>query len=131
MSASAWLLASNPPTAAAPKAISVAAPLFFFVDRALAKGIDVPIVPGIMPITNLGQIERFTTMCGASIPEDLHNRLHEAGDDSDRVTRIGIEYATQQCRELLTYGAPGVHFYTLNKSRSTVEIIRRLRTPPI
>ena len=64
---------------------------FDFVDRALAKGIDVPIVPGIMPITNLGQIERFTTMCGASIPEDLHNRLHEAGDDSDRVTRIGRE----------------------------------------
>ncbi len=104
---------------------------FDFVDRARGKGIDVPIVPGIMPITNLSQIERFTTMCGASIPEDLHERLQKAGDDGDRVTRIGIDHATQQCRELLTRGAPGVHFYTLNKSRSTVEIIRRLRTAPI
>ncbi|RMF23896.1 MAG: methylenetetrahydrofolate reductase [NAD(P)H], partial [Deltaproteobacteria bacterium] len=104
---------------------------FEFVERARAKGIGVPIVPGIMPITNLKQIERFTTMCGASIPEELHRRLEAAGDDTDRVTRIGIDHATEQCRELLTGGAPGIHFYTLNKSRSTVEIIRRLRTAPI
>ncbi len=100
---------------------------FDFVERARARGVKVPIVPGIMPITNLAQIERFTTMCGATIPPALHRVLEWAGDEPERVVQIGIDHATEQCMELLERGAPGIHFYTLNKSRSTYEILRRIR----
>ena len=100
---------------------------FTFVDRARAAGIHVPIVPGIMPITNVAQIERFTKMCGASIPEELGERLRRVADDPAAVMATGIELAIGQCRELLERGAPGVHFYTLNKSHATRSVLAALR----
>lgn len=100
---------------------------FDFVERARAAGIDVPIVAGIMPITNVAQIERFTKMCGATIPEALSSRLEPIREDAEAVVTAGIEHATRQCVELLERGAPGVHFYTLNRSRSTRDVLVRLR----
>lgn len=100
---------------------------FDYVERARARGITVPIVPGVMPITNLSGIKRMTALCGASIPAALLSRLEAAGSDTEAVQRIGVEYATEQCRALLKGGAPGIHFYTLNRSRATVDILERLR----
>lgn len=100
---------------------------FSFVARARAAGIRVPIIAGIMPITNLSQVKRFTAMCGASIPRPLLARLESAGNDLTLVQQIGVEHATQQCRELIAGGAPGIHFYTLNRSPATVEVLERLR----
>jgi methylenetetrahydrofolate reductase (NADH) len=100
---------------------------FSFVRKARALGIEVPIVPGVMPITNLNQIKRFTALCGASIPDPLLARLEAAHGDSEAVQRIGVEHATEQCRALLRGGAPGIHFYTLNRSRASVDILDRLR----
>jgi len=100
---------------------------FDFVERARESGVKVPIVPGIMPITNVSQIERFTKMCGAHIPEDLRERLHSVADDPAVVMATGIEHAITQCRELLERGAPGLHFYTLNKSHATRSILAALR----
>jgi len=98
-----------------------------FVARARACGVRVPIIPGIMPITNLAQIERFTSMCGARIPPDLKARLEHVRDDEEAVRSIGIEHATAQCRDLLARGAPGIHFYTLNQSPATRAICERLQ----
>ena len=100
---------------------------FAFVERVRGAGIGVPIVPGIMPITNVSQIERFTQMCGASIPASLRDLLAGVRDDDAAVTAIGIEWARDQCRALLEGGAPGLHFYTLNRSHSTQEILGLLR----
>ena len=100
---------------------------FGFVERARAAGIGVPIVPGIMPITNVSQIERFTNMCGASIPAALRELLAGVREDDAAVTSIGIEWARDQCRVLLEGGAPGLHFYTLNLSHSTQEILGLLQ----
>lgn len=100
---------------------------FSFVDKARARGIHVPIVAGIMPITSLAQIKRITAMCGASIPARLLAELEAAGTDVDAVQRIGVEHATATCRALIAGGAPGIHFYTLNRSRATVQILDRLR----
>jgi methylenetetrahydrofolate reductase (NADPH) len=99
---------------------------FRFLDAARARGIGVPIVPGIMPITNFEQIQRFTKMCGAALPAELLTRLERCAGDAVEVFRVGADHATRQCRELLDRGAPGVHFYTLNKSTATREIYRRL-----
>ncbi|HED64772.1 MAG TPA: methylenetetrahydrofolate reductase [NAD(P)H], partial [Planctomycetes bacterium] len=96
---------------------------FRFVDRAHEAGIRVPIVPGIMPITNVAQIERFTKMCGATIPDDLNRRLQRFADDPSTVMAIGIEHAIRQCRRLIESGVPGAHFYTLNKSHATRSIL--------
>ena len=100
---------------------------FAFVERARAAGIATPIVPGIMPITNVAQVERFTKMCGATIPSDLLERLHRVQEDPGAVMATGIEHALKQCRELLEKGAPGLHFYTLNKSHATRTILAALR----
>jgi methylenetetrahydrofolate reductase (NADPH) len=100
---------------------------FEYVDEARAVGIDVPIVPGIMPITNYGQIHRFTEMCGATIPEDLEGQLTGRADDPEAVAELGVAYATLQCSDLLARGAPGVHFYTLNRSPATRAILAALR----
>jgi len=101
---------------------------FAYVARARAAGIRTPIVPGIMPITNVAQIERFTRMCGASIPKALHARLDRHRDDGAAVMAIGLEHAITQCRELLARGAPGLHFYTLNKSLATRVILSAIKS---
>ncbi|QOJ14199.1 MAG: methylenetetrahydrofolate reductase [NAD(P)H] [Planctomycetia bacterium] len=105
---------------------------FDFVARARAAGIGVPIIPGIMPITNVAQVERFTQMCGASIPELLLRELRGLAGDPAAVTAQGVAHATAQCLELLQRGAPGIHFYTLNKSPSARTILTAIRTvyPP-
>jgi methylenetetrahydrofolate reductase (NADPH) len=99
-----------------------------FVARARDLGIDVPIVPGIMPITNYEQIRRFTEMCGATIPTPLLRELGLRADQPGAVADFGVAYATLQCAELLAKGAPGIHFYTLNKSPATRAILSALRT---
>lgn len=100
---------------------------FQLIARARALGISVPVVPGIMPITNTAQIKRFTQMCGARIPPQLLRELDLAGEDREAVTEIGIRHALSQCRALLEGGAPGIHFYTLNRSRSTQTILSALK----
>src|ERR1700754_4333128 len=98
-----------------------------FVARARDAGIDVPIIPGIMPITNDAQIRRFTSMCGASIPPGLLRELELRSDQPEAVADFGVAYATMQCADLLANGAPGIHFYTLNRSPSTRAILSALR----
>jgi len=98
-----------------------------FVARARDGGIDVPIVPGIMPIGNVAQIKRFTEMCGATLPERLLRELHVRADQPDAVADFGVAYATLQCADLLANGAPGIHFYTLNRSPATRAILSALR----
>jgi len=100
---------------------------FDFITRARAAGIEVPIIPGIMPITRVGQIERMAQMCGATIPEGLRRELHERGGDGEAVLDFGVAYATLQCAELLAAGAPGIHFYTLNRSPATRAILSALK----
>jgi methylenetetrahydrofolate reductase (NADPH) len=100
---------------------------FGFIEEARAAGITVPIVPGIMPITNYGQIKRFTEMCGASIPDELERELNGRADDPEAVAELGVAYATLQCSDLLARGAPGIHFYTLNRSPATRAILAALR----
>jgi methylenetetrahydrofolate reductase (NADPH) len=100
---------------------------FDFVANARAAGVTVPITPGIMPVTNLAQIERFTQMCGARIPAELKARLERVRDDPARVMATGLEHAIEQCQELLELGAPGLHFYTLNKSAATRTILAGVR----
>jgi methylenetetrahydrofolate reductase (NADPH) len=101
---------------------------FRFVDSARGFGIDVPIIAGIMPITNFEQIKRITTLCEASIPTELNEQLvarNEEGEEA--VAELGVAYATLQCADLLARGAPGIHFYTLNKSPATRAILSALR----
>jgi methylenetetrahydrofolate reductase (NADPH) len=98
-----------------------------FVARARDIGIDVPIIPGIMPFTNVAQIRRFTQMCGASIPQGLLRELELRTEQSEAVADFGVAYATMQCADLLANGAPGIHFYTLNRSPSTRAILSALR----
>ena len=96
---------------------------FAFVERARAVGIAVPIVPGIMPITDYRQIARFTAMCGATIPAKLRAALEDRVDEPEAVAELGVAYATLQCVDLLERGAPGIHFYTLNKSPATRAVV--------
>jgi methylenetetrahydrofolate reductase (NADPH) len=98
-----------------------------FTSRAREIGIDVPIIPGIMPITDAGQIRRITEMCGAKIPDPLLRELELRGDQPGSVTDLGVAYATLQCADLLANGAPGIHFYTLNRSPATRAILSALR----
>lgn len=95
-------------------------------DEARAIGIDVPIIAGIMPIQNVAQIKRFIGMCGAKIPHDLLLKIEAVEDDSDAVYQVGVEHAIQQCNDLLANGINGLHFYTLNRSKATVDICRAL-----
>lgn len=99
------------------------------VDELAALGCTKPVLPGIMPVTNAGQVKRFAEMAGAAFPEDLAERLVAASDDPAEVRRIGVEVATELCQELLDAGAPGLHFYTLNRSTATREIYANLGLP--
>ena len=98
-----------------------------FRDFLTKLGVTVPIVPGIIPILSTAQIKKFTALCGAGLPKPLLNELEKRGDDDEAAAQFGIEYATRQCEELLREGAPGIHFYTLNKARSTTAILNNLR----
>ena len=100
---------------------------FDFVRQARAVGIDVPIVAGIMPITNVKQITTITGMCGATIPPGVIAELERRADDPDAVLQFGVAYAAQQCADLLRRGAPGIHFYTLNRSPATRAILSSLK----
>ncbi|HEY1451327.1 MAG TPA: methylenetetrahydrofolate reductase [NAD(P)H] [Solirubrobacteraceae bacterium] len=100
---------------------------FDFVKRARAAGVTVPIIPGVMPITKAGQVERMAQMCGSEIPEGLRAELNARKEDSEAVLDFGVAYATLQCSELLAAGAPGVHFYTLNRSPATRAIVGALK----
>lgn len=95
-------------------------------DNVVARGCDKPILPGIMPVTNVKQIERMAELSGAQFPKDLAERLHEVADDGAAVREIGVEVASDLCRRLLEGGAPGVHFYTLNRSTATRDIMATL-----
>jgi methylenetetrahydrofolate reductase (NADPH) len=99
---------------------------FRFQDYLRKKGVTVPICPGIIPIQSAGQIKRFTALCGAALPAPLLASLEKYIDDDEGCAEFGIEYATKQCAELLCGGAPGLHFYTLNKVRSTAAVVRNL-----
>lgn len=101
--------------------------LFFnFLKRTERAGIRVPVIPGIMPIINFGQVKRFTEMCGATIPEALLSKLEAVKDDPEAVEALGVEHATRQCEELLRAGISGIHFYTLNRSRATWKVVTNL-----
>ncbi|HEY5648396.1 MAG TPA: methylenetetrahydrofolate reductase [NAD(P)H] [Nitrospiria bacterium] len=102
-------------------------PYFQFVEKVRQLGITLPVLPGLMPVTNYGQLKKFAGMCGAVIPERMTRDLEPRQNDPEFVTRFGIEWTYRQARELLEQGAPGIHFYTLNKSRSTAVILSRLQ----
>lgn len=101
---------------------------FDYVRRARKVGVTVPIIPGIMPIVLPGQIERFVQLSGCRIPTQLKRHIDACGDDAARVSEIGLAYCASQCVDLLRRGAPGVHFYTLNKSRATQTIFAALQS---
>jgi len=105
------------------------ADFYRFREAARNVGIKVPIVAGIMPILNVGQIKRFVSMCGAKIPHPLLLKLESLEKDPEAVHAAGVEYATRQCQDLLFHGVDGVHFYTLNKSKATAQICKALNVP--
>ncbi len=104
---------------------------FSFVSDLRRRNVNVPVIAGIMPITDFDQIKRFASMCGARIPDALRKKLEEADGNKSKVEQIGIEFAVAQCEELIRKGAPGLHFYTLNKSRATLEIFRQLKSKKV
>jgi len=105
------------------------ADFYRFRDEARRMGIAVPIIAGLMPIISVSQIKRFITMCGAKIPHPLLLRIEAVEHSPDAVYAIGIEHALAQCRDLLANGVDGLHFYTLNRSKATIEIVRTLNIP--
>jgi methylenetetrahydrofolate reductase (NADPH) len=99
---------------------------FHFVDEASALGVDVPIVPGIMPIVGFTKLARFSDACGAELPRWMRKKFESFGDDSDSIRAFGLDVVTELCERLLKGGAPGLHFYAMNQSALTTEICRRL-----
>jgi methylenetetrahydrofolate reductase (NADPH) len=102
---------------------------FELVDRVRSLGSDLPIIPGIMPVTRLNQIQRFAELSGADLPRFVVDRLNAAGDDPAAVRRVGVELATELSRQLLEGGAPGLHFITMNRSTATLEILAGVESP--
>jgi methylenetetrahydrofolate reductase (NADH) len=98
-----------------------------FVDAARARGIDVPIIPGVIPIGSYGQVARICDLCDASIPDDLDQAMRALGGDVEAEALLGVAYASQQCEELLAGGAPGIHFYALNRAPGTRAVLAALR----
>jgi methylenetetrahydrofolate reductase (NADPH) len=103
------------------------AAFYDFVARARAIGIEVPIIPGILPITNIAQLQRITSLCGAIVPDALLAELEARREEPQAVQDFGVAYATLQCADLLASGAPGIHFYTLNRSPATRAILSALK----
>jgi len=99
---------------------------FYFVDKCEKNGIDIPVVPGIMPVTQYAQLFRFSEMCGADIPRWMRKRLEGYGDDREAVQAFGLELVTGLCQKLLEHGAPGLHFYTMNQASPTLAILDNL-----
>jgi methylenetetrahydrofolate reductase (NADPH) len=97
------------------------------VDEALAHGVEVPVVPGIMPITGSTQLLRFSDACGAEVPRWIRLRLQSFGDDTASIKAFGLDVVTDLCDQLLTAGVPGLHFYTMNQALAVGEIVSRLR----
>jgi methylenetetrahydrofolate reductase (NADPH) len=104
---------------------------FRLVERAARQGCEIPIIPGLMPVTNVAQIKRFAQLSGAAFPAELAERLHAVEDDAEAVRRIGVETACALSEQLLAGGAPGLHFYTLNRSSATREIYQTLNLPAL
>ncbi|MFV0371180.1 MAG: methylenetetrahydrofolate reductase [NAD(P)H] [Azonexus sp.] len=99
---------------------------FHFVDEVRALGVDIPIVPGIMPVSGFTKLARFSDACGAELPRWMRKKFESYGDDSDSIRAFGLDLVTQLCERLLHGGAPGLHFYAMNQSAPTLEICRRL-----
>ena len=102
---------------------------FEFMDRAGKAGVDIPVIPGVLPILSASQIRRFTSLCGAKIPPHLDSQLEAFADDDEAVRELGVEYATKQVEELWESGVAGIHFYVLNRSYSVSKILQNLRLP--
>ncbi len=102
---------------------------FDFCERCAAAGIDAPIVPGLLPVTNLAQIKRIASLCGAKLPAEFQDGLEEHADDADAQFEIGVDFATRQTHELLEHGVPGIHFYVLNKSQATERVLNSVTVP--
>ena len=98
-----------------------------FIDEIRSLGIQQPVIAGIMPVTGLNQVKRFTKLCGSKIPARLLDRLEKTGGEPEAVRAIGVEHATEQCQDLIANGVPGIHFYTLNRSPATKQILGALR----
>jgi len=103
---------------------------FYFVDTCEKNGITIPIVPGIMPITQYAQLFRFSEMCGADIPRWLRKRLESFGDDRESIQKFGLDVVSSLCQRLLEGGAPGLHFYTMNQAAPTLAILENLHVKP-
>ncbi len=99
---------------------------FHFVDEARALGVEVPIVPGIMPIAGFSKLARFSDACGAEIPRWMRKKFESFGDDTESIRAFGLDVVTELCQRLLASGAPGLHFYSMNQSALTTEICRRI-----
>ena len=102
---------------------------FYFVERVRSLGVDIPIVPGIMPITNYSKLARFSDACGAEIPRWVRKQLEAYGDDIDSIQAFGEQVITQMCEQLLAGGSPGLHFYTLNQAEPSLAIWHNLKLP--
>src|SRR5690606_41563624 len=99
---------------------------FYFVESCLRIGLDVPVVPGIMPISNYSNLARFSSNCGAEIPRWMRRRLQAYGDDAESIRAFGIDVVSRLCDDLLAGGAPGLHFYTMNQSELVMDIWNNL-----
>ena len=99
---------------------------FAFRDRCVELGIDVPIVPGLLPVTNLAQVKRITSLCGAHLPSEFVAALEAAGEDGDAQFRVGVDFATQQMQQLIDAEVPGIHLYVLNKSEAASQALENL-----
>ena len=100
---------------------------FHFVDEIRAQGVDIPIVPGIMPIASFSKLARFSDACGAELPRWMRRKFEGMGDDTDAIRAFGLDIVTELCERLLAGGAPGLHFYSMNQSALTLEVCRRLK----